>query len=277
MLDETTEETKKAILSIDIIIPIYNVLIEDVPVVSKFLGQPNIVFYTCDNSTDERIKRANSCFAADNPFVVYIDMGGNAGLPRAFNTAVQQSSGRVICLFDDDTEPDSMFPDKARIEISQNGSGVYYPLVKAGDTLLSPCQRQGLIIKRPNSITDVTSQNAYPFNTGMMISRDVADKVEFDERQFLDFVDHAFSRDAHRAGVPFFLMKNIVHQQNYSRDTDTKESAYARSLIREDDIRSFYSETFSGRLYGRSYLLYRNIRNAVKYRSLPLLLPRKKG
>lgn len=260
-------------MKFDIIIPIYNSFIGDVPSINVCLREENCTIVICDNSTDVNVKRANQRYFESNLRGHYLDMGGNQGLSRAYNRGIRIGHGEVVCLFDDDTTLSLEYFSQVEMAIGSNGSGVYIPIIESGDRMLSPLGVLGPLIYKIDEVSKIDLNTTTAFNTGMAITRDVAEMIPHDEECFLDFVDHAFCRDAHSHGVKFNLLKGVKLQQDYSRYTDTRAAALHRQRIAIPDIRHFYGQEGPFyRLYGALYCFWIKTRNSLKYRDAIFLL-----
>lgn len=256
-------------MKIDIIVVIYNKLVKDIPVIQLYENKDEIDYLVCDNSTDENIKQKNKTDAQAYNNLIYIDMKGNKGLSRAYNSAIYRCAGDLICIFDDDTLPESDYIEKIKVQCT--AEGVYLPLVKSGTRLLSPLNIIGPVIYRCKNTKGLNLKTCSAFNSGMVISKTIVKAIAYDERLFLDFVDHAFCREAHRRGIPFYLLKDVTMQQNYSKETNNLQAALKRSLISSKDITEYYSGNLLDWIYGRLYLAYRLVANTLRYRSFAFL------
>lgn len=256
-------------MNIDIIVVIYNKQISDVPVIRLYENKADIHYYVCDNSTDEAIRFKNKRDSIGCSNLNYIDMKGNKGLSRAYNRALNRCDGEIVCIFDDDTTPDYSYVNQ--IESQCVREGVYLPLVKSGERLLSPLNKIGPVITRCRDARRLNLKTCSAFNSGMAISRQVAKSIAYDEHLFLDFVDHAFCRKAHSQGVPFYLLRDVVLQQNYSKETNDLQAALNRNVISVKDIAEYYSDNILDKAYGSLYLSYLLLSNVLRYRSLAFL------
>lgn len=249
----------------------YNKPIRDIPLMLALDKCDNLFIYVCDNSTDANIKLENKRCADEFDRVIYVDMGGNAGISRAFNAALRMSSGDIVCYFDDDTVvPDNYF-DEAAAAVHSNPAALYLPLVYSGERLLSPLVVEGLCIHAVNEPSRLRGKELTGFNTGMFLSRELALEFEHDESLFLDFVDHAYCEQIRGAGIAIRIAQKIVLQQDYSRETNSISAALFRSKITERDVRQFYCRTLAGRIYAAMYIAYLRMRNTLKYRTLEFI------
>lgn len=257
-------------LTFDVIIPVYNRLIEDVPIIKYFKDKNNLNFYVCDNSTENAIKEANRRHSLKYSQMEYVDMRGNAGLSRAFNAAIPRGNSEIITIFDDDTEPLCDFFSAASVEILKHGEGVYVPIVGLGDEIISPLTSLGPAIVRVKDLARIKDERIYAFNTGICITRSIVRQgLCWDEGQFVDFVDHAFFRKVHELHIPIYIMKSIKLLQEYSMYSDDFDAALRRYCTKVRDLRNFYQEEgYLGRAYARAYIMYLAFRNTIRYKSV---------
>lgn len=260
-------------MTFDVIIPVYNETLKSVPSLTGLSVFTDVTVIICDNSTDTHVKEINAAQSKGFASLNYVDMGGNTGLARAYNAGVRTGFSDVICIFDDDTYvPADYFPAVARA-IEQSGSGVYVPLIKSGDALLSPLKASGPAIHRVKDPSAIRANDIYAFNSGMAITRDVLSRVSWDETLFIDSVDHAFCQDLHRADIPIMLLDDVELEQDYSRETDNLASALHRDVTFRRDVRRFYSRRGGvvSKVYCEAYLFYRLVRNTVHYHTTAFL------
>lgn len=256
----------------DIIVAIYNVNIHKVPVIKSMINKENINLILCDNSTVYEIINKNKEAIQDlkektNVNINYISMNGNAGLSHAYNEGLSFAKGDVVCIFDDDTLPSDTFLIEMQKAIRANGKGIYLPYIYSNDILLSPLKSVGPAIIRCKDPAQVKMNHLYAFNTGMTITRDIFSKLRFDDRLFVDNVDHAFCRDAHKQDLNFHIVPAVKLQQNYSVETDDKDKAIIRFKTRKNDIHIYYNNSLINRVYANGYLFYRALRSAIKYKT----------
>lgn len=252
--------------TVDVIVPVFNQGIEETPIISNYMDDATVRFYVCDNSEDVDVKESNRIASNKVSNVEYIDMEGNKGISKAYNAALKMVKSDIICIFDDDTVPGDGFFNKIRSYVS--AEGVYLPVVKSGDRILSPLNKLGPIIYPVNSIKRVNLNKCSAFNTGMTFTSDVARKIRYNEKLFIEFVDHDFCRRASAEGIPFFIMEDVVLEQNYSVETNSLEAAIHRDSLGKPDVREYYSNGIVERIYCELYLAYRAFRNSINYKTL---------
>ena len=137
---------------------------------------------------------ASAAPALAGPRVTVIDHGRNVGLGAALNIAVRElpATCEAVLFLDQDSElPPEIVP------------GLVADLADAGVGIAAPSpwdpkhQRYYCSDARRN---DSVSDEEAVITSGMLVRREVLEKVPFDEDMFLDWVDVAFCLDVRRAG-----------------------------------------------------------------------------
>ena len=92
---------------IDVVLVIYNKPLAQSQTAATLNAPGDARVIIVDNSTADYGNRA---FAQAQGYE-YVDMGGNAGLSRAYNRVIDtlDKDDGLLCLFDDDTEADSRY------------------------------------------------------------------------------------------------------------------------------------------------------------------------
>ncbi|WP_295799598.1 glycosyltransferase [uncultured Treponema sp.] len=237
-----------------------------------------IVF--CDNSTDAEIKSFNVSFAENlkNDRFFYLDMHGNKGLSKAYNSTIANlslSENDFVVIFDQDT----VIPQNMQFQyenfISENkDADIICPVVLDSVGVMSPSIASGTKFRHIVSISEINEKNlsSYSFiNSGMCIKRNVFDRIKYEENLFLDFVDHDFILSAKKNGVKIKLCKKVVLNQNFSGVTkNTYNQDFSRFCIYMKDAKVFYKKWF-----GKNYkliLLPRVVKLCILHKNPSFLL-----
>ena len=217
----------------------------------------------CDNSTQVN-KNADQ---AAELGVCYLPMGGNKGLSIAYNVGVAACTGDVICVFDDDTVVgDDYFEAVSELYEFNQKWDVALPLVMSGPDVLSPCEFDGYRAHPFSSPSEVReSSRLSGINSGMAVRRSVFSRVHYDERLFLDLVDHQFIQDVKAVGLKVVYLKGPVLKQNFSLETDSVYQAANRLRIFKRDARIFYSPSLAKRAYCEIMLTWRKAKLSKRY------------
>ncbi|WP_296028650.1 glycosyltransferase [uncultured Treponema sp.] len=234
----------------------------------------------CDNSTDAEIKNFNVSFAENlkNDRFFYLDMHGNKGLSKAYNSAVATlnlNENDFIVIFDQDTAiPQDMQLLYENFMSENKDADIICPVVLDSVGVMSPSIVNGTKFRHISSIPEINEKNisAYSFiNSGMCIKRSVFEKIKYDENLFLDFVDHDFVLSAKKNRFKIRICKEVVLNQNFSGVTkNTYNQDFSRFCIYMKDAKVFYKKWF-----GKSYkiiLLPRAVRLCLIHKKLSFLL-----
>ena len=251
-------------MNISALIVVYNESIGDIAcleelIKSEIVGQIVI----CDNST---VENDNERMAADLG-IVYLPMGGNKGLSVAYNAGVAVCTGDAVCIFDDDTQiVPGYFGELAHAWASERNWDLAVSLVFAGDEVISPVYFNGYRAKPVTEIRgNIESKSLTGINSGMVVKRRVFDSIRYDEKLFLDLVDHRFCQDALEAGFDISFFPNMILRQNYSYATDSAKQAANRFSVFRKDAKMFYGGDFAHRAYCAAMLAYRKAKLVKKY------------
>lgn len=233
----------------------------------RSIAASGVRLVVCDNSTEDF---GNAAFCESMPNVRYIDMGGNLGLPKAYNAALDWLGGRegLVCLFDDDTQiPSEYFPLLCGAAQREADFDIFVPLVYDEVGLLSPNLIRGTRIRRAGSLSGLGGDIG-AINSAMAIRTEVFRGFRYDENLFLDFVDYAFLREMKRQGRRIFILENVSLRQSFSANTDSEEKAAARFKIFQKDAKYYFRDT---PLASRRAILRRRLSLCRKFRTLKFL------
>jgi len=232
----------------------------------KSLEKLGVPITVCDNSTEEN---ANAEIASNE--VSYISMGGNLGLAKAYNKAVDSLAGKdgFVCLFDDDTEVPSDYFVKLNAQIEKSSADIALPVIRDKVGIMSPCIINGAFTKRVNDLSELTDKNISGINSGMAIRLKLFDGYRYDESYFLDFIDHAFIRDMKAKNAKISVAEDLILNQSFSaNDHKNINAAKRRFRIFKKDFSYFCRQSGDRKtvLQGKLYLLKRQFNINVLYR-----------
>ena len=184
-----------------------------------------------DNSTDIDIRSFNRAQCLQTG-CEYISMDGNKGLSKAYNSAVAQIGSRIdyLMLLDDDTAvPEDVFTILHKTIAQNTAADVLVPFVVDQSTLLSPCRRWSSLFFRLKKRPEAFTRNMSAINSGLVIRLDQQNRANplFDDRMFLDCIDHAFILQRIRQGGSFVLY-SAEFRQNFF-DQTSREQAHQTS------------------------------------------------
>lgn len=234
-----------------IITVIYNQLIKDSPVANNIDKELHTEFIFVDNSTRDEICRLNSDFCNEKRFT-YISMHGNSGLPKAYNSAISgiaKNDDNWIIICDQDTELEAEFLQYYKNSILSNPEKkIFCPIINDAQGIMSPAKIKGKKYSHSEKIDFNKHIEGYSFiNSCMCINSTVFNAVQYDEKLFLDCVDHDFVKVVRRAFDKnlFYVIPDLMVFQNFSFVSNNSfESDLARFRIYLNDARYFYSKWY---------------------------------
>lgn len=255
--------------SVDVIIILYEQGIEEITSLEYFLNSPTVHgVYIRDNSS--RPHEVNTTLRNRN-LVHYRWMGGNVGLPRAYNNAVAECDAPYICIMDDDTTVPDDFLEKAAAYFIDEPA-IYLPLVRTQRELISPHLQFGYRIRTITNNDFSDAAHVSGINSGMILARDIFTTVRYDESLFLDEVDHQLMVQVHKHGIPIIVMDDIVLHQSFSYDSNNMQADIHRFRIWKQDTRAYYAMFGKdGKRAARSRICARRRNLIRKYKSLHFL------
>lgn len=253
-------------MKFDVIIVVYNTVIFDSPAylaVQKSDSVNKII--VCDNSTDQFVINKNA--GVESSKKIYLPMNGNVGLSKAYNRALARVDAPFVLVLDDDTQVPNDFFDKLNSYIDSDDFDIFLPLVCSRGTMMSPCKKKTFRFREfPSSLKIQGRISA--INSGVVAKRAVFDIIKYDENLFLDMVDHKFFDEVREQGLKVRVMKDVILEQDYSRETDNYSAAQCRFVISKRDNRVYFSNTFFGSIFCEIQIFYWKIKQCFKFRRL---------
>lgn len=225
-----------------------------------------------DNSI---IKNNNSEICKEHKWK-YINMNGNQGISKAYNKAIDSIDLKDywVVLLDQDTHINLQYFEKLTESIiNKPNLWIKVPIVKNNNHYLSPSIIRKYSIKRVKDTEDIfTNLNLTAINTGMAIYSEVFNTIKYDERFFLDFIDHNFIRNYNLKFKMKLDVFNSILQQNFSDDKhDNFTSDVTRFKIFISDYKLFCNTSISGRMYYSIKVFLRSIKLSMIYKDLIFL------
>jgi len=294
---------------IGVVVVIYNKRCTESVSFTKILSFCVPAVFLIDNSTDRKTAAYNRQYCLDRnqeicrkegsaapSHFTYFSMDGNAGLAKAYNTAIRLAGNRVdyMLILDDDTGvPDDLF-SHLRAGIDSNpDADILVPYVTDQKSLLSPNRRVNCLFFRMRRRPDVFTSRMSAINSGLVIKLRPGAEPYFDEAQFLDCIDHLFIFRQIAGGARIKLYQAQFRQMFFDQAPDGKEgqegktgqdghdevivpdgqkTREARTLLRFQyfvkDFRYFCKACSLHMWIAEPYLLFRAIKLSIRYRNL---------
>jgi len=239
------------------------------------------VLLLIDNSTDTEIIEYNRQYCLQQKCEYYF-MGENKGLSKAYNAGIERIGNRTdyLMILDDDTiVPDDVFSQLAKGIIENPTADIYVPYVTDQKALLSPSRRMSSLFFRLHTRPNTFSSNMSAINSGLVIHlRPETNKgPHFDEKQFLDCIDHLFIFQQIKSGAEIRLYPAEFRQTFFDRTAANLEGQKEKTYIRFErfakDYRYFCRTCSLNRWISELYLLFRAIKLNLRYRTTLFFIP----
>ncbi len=225
------------------VIVIYNKLIDDSITIKtiKNIGlEINMIIVDNSDEQNQSIRRLNGekCLAKK---VQYINMGGNKGLSKAYNSAIELCDGYdAIVLMDDDTEISKEYIcELDRCLSIDKDIDIFAPIVYGQDGVIySPNEFNFLRNKFMKDEFDFPSMDKFNAIASCLAIRPcVFNDYRFNESLFVDQVDQNFFCDQRKRNVRFGIIPVTIRQNFYQRGSDlTSKKGWNRLKLRVADI-----------------------------------------
>ena len=192
----------------------------------------------------------------------YIKMPGNSGFSRAYNVGIDYLKGKAdyVVLLDDDTALGQTYIGALHYAVvTSPETRIFLPTVKDRKGILSPCRARRWGVHRTNDPASIPPQELSGIGSGMALAISIFDDYAFDERYFVDFVDHAFLRDMRARGETVELLDTELTRRFSDMDGVGRDKILARFKLFCRDCRVYYGDSWLGRIYASLVLLRRRM------------------
>lgn len=226
-------------LKMTIIIVVYNKEIQASIACCSLLemGLSNLDILIVDNSD---IKTNNEDYCCKNK-IRYLNMGGNAGLSKAYNRAIDASMSSDIYVFmDDDTEITPQYFSALAIALKQNPeTDIFAPIVFGQDGVIySPNEFRFLKNRFKSCIEDkVQTEKFNAIASCLAVRARVFSAYRFDESLFVDQVDQYFFCQQRKLKTRCMELEVVIQQNFYQRgETLSAQAGWSRLKLRIVDV-----------------------------------------
>lgn len=254
---------------------IYNKPLDDSATYQFLRKTKDINIIVCDNSTKDMDNEKTA--HADN--AEYIAMPDNGGLAKAYNAGIKKifenggEDGDYVCLFDDDSIPEDKFFDILKETIFRDAADIYLPVVEDDAGIMSPCILNKLYCKRIKNqaqLLKVPRTRLTGINSGMTVRLGLYRNFSYNERYFMDYIDHDFILKMRRRKIYPKLMDAHI-RQNFSAFTDSAKGAVQRFARQRKDLKIFYGTERFGKAAYCYVVCKKRLKLALKYKSFKML------
>ena len=184
----------------------------------------------------------NESYCKENNWI-YHSMQGNMGLTKAYNEAISilKDMADVIVWADDDTHFPDLYFESLQNYIKENrNASVFLPIVKSRETIISPCIFSTKEMVIANSVNELADKKISAINSGMAVKMSLYNNYRYDEKYFLDYVDHDFMRWCNLTSKDFCIMEDITLAQTFfAQGNASKKAKRIRFNIYKKDYARF--------------------------------------
>lgn len=254
---------------------IYNRPVEESCVYRFLRKTEGIQVVVCDNSTMEQDNQ--TVVEQDGGF--YIALTNNGGLARAYNAGIRRifekggTARDFVCLFDDDSVLEENYFEALTESIYRDANEVFLPVVEDAQGIMSPAVLPHLYCRRIKSYGELLKtprRKLTGINSGMAVKLSVFEDFSYDERYFMDYIDHDFILKMRRKKIYPKLMDTHI-RQNFSADTDSAQEAVERFTRQRKDLRLFYDDKTFGRAAYTYVVCKKRLKMMKKYKRFDML------
>lgn len=210
----------------------------------------------------------------------YINMEGNKGLTKAYNTAIKYLKDYIesmIIWLDDDTYITDEYIKQLKETAQKNRNiDIFMPIIKDDNNkIISPSiytKVKNINIKKETEIEKINKKNLLGINTCLAVRISVYQDYQYNENQFLDLVDNQFFYDMRQRKVEFQIIPEKIKQSFFSSEKQNYESKIKRVKIEMHDYKVYVSnKSYIEKTMYFVRTLFWGIRGSIKYHNLKFL------
>ncbi|WP_416044820.1 glycosyltransferase [Clostridium tyrobutyricum] len=249
---------------------IYNMKIEESITCQNLEKLYFKIVYIVDNSTKDM---GNSIIAAKKGWK-YIDMHGNKGLPRAYNRVIElleYKENDIIIWLDDDSHLTKKYLITLQNSVYNYPEiDIFVPIIMGQNgKFYSPNEKhffKNKQMKRPSDIINPRRFNA--INSCTAVRLRIYKDYKYDERMFLDQVDHKFFDDQRKRNKKFMKL-NVIIEHNFSLKNKklSPQVAWKRYDIMIPDFMTYCNTNIASRILGFIKVLGWGVRETKNYKN----------
>lgn len=234
--------------------------------------QDNVKLIVHDNS-DELFIKSNKQFCEKNK-IKYFTLNENVGISKAYNHVIrniEKKDDEYIMIFDDDTQISDEYINEAIRLSKEKIADVILPIIISNKRIISPANVQFKCrIKILDNLNQLDINRISAINSGMIIRTSVFNNLNYNEKIFLDYVDHDIMKKFRENNLKIVVMKsNII--QNYARFQNNKlEAEITRFKIYLKDFKVYCKECHNLLFYYLSVFKYKIV-ECKKYKTIKFL------
>ncbi|HFI0501321.1 TPA: glycosyltransferase [Streptococcus suis] len=233
----------------------------------------NIKIIIFDNSD---IVNNNKDMAIQNNWI-YLTEGKNVGLSRAYNIILDYlkqtnvSNNDLIVWFDDDSKVNQEYFDCLEEAATNSDAKIFAPMIQGQDgKFWSPNYARFFKNKQLKSVTEAIPDSKFnAINSCTAVKLSVYDEFRYDERIFLDQVDHSFFEQQREKRAQFKKL-DVIIQHNFSTKSkmNSIDSLKKRYSIMIPDFLTFASRKKTSLFLGYIKVLAWGVKESIKYKNI---------
>ena len=254
------------------VVVLYNTFVNDSVTINNLrkIMSHQIHIVVLDNSTQD----LNNGMTVMKNGWSYLSMHGNAGLSKAYNRAIEYliNEDGIVIWFDDDTNVTQEYFDVLEKNVLKyKECDIFVPIIQGQDgRFWSPNEARFFKNKQMKSPTQIIpNEKINAINSCTAVRLKVYESYRYDERLFLDQVDHNFFEDQRKLKRKIKVLNVVIHH-NFSTKSRMKniEAVKARYKIMIPDFLTFCSKTKYRYCLGLIKVAGWGVKEAIKYKNL---------
>lgn len=258
------------------VVVLYNTNVNESITCQKILKikNHNIKIIIADNSTQKN----NNDFLSKKMGFKYLSMNGNKGLSKAYNKVLDYLKNKdgIVIWFDDDTNVTQEYFNKLSNAVSKYSYiDIFAPIIMGQDNKLwSPNHARFFKNKQLRNIKENISDREFnAINSCTAVRLNILQTYRYDERLFLDQVDHSFYRDQRNKNRKFMKLDCVIHH-NFSTKgrMDSYDALKNRYAIMIPDFLTYCSNDKKNQQLGYIKVIGWGVREGIKYKHPDFLL-----
>lgn len=210
----------------------------------------------------------------------YLTKGCNIGLSKAYNCVLDYlysqdiSSEDYVIWFDDDSEVTQDYFDVLENSIKTKNAKVFVPVIQGQDgKYWSPNYSRFFRNKQLKHFDEVIPDQKFnAINSCTAVKLDIYKDYRYNEKLFLDQVDHSFFASQRNKNVKFCKLDIVIHH-NFSTKSKMKniEAVKSRYKIMIPDFLNYCCEEKARQFLGYVKVLGWGIKESLNYRDISFL------
>jgi GT2 family glycosyltransferase len=223
---------------------------------------------------DNSIITNNNAELSQNNGWRYLNMHGNKGLSKAYNAVLDFLNGKdgVVIWFDDDTNVTQQYFDSLEEAVlTKKQCDIFAPMIQGQDgKFWSPNEYHYLKNKQlKSSDQKIDNRKFNAINSCTAVRLKVYDQYRYDERLFLDQVDHDFFEKQRKLKRSFYKL-DVIIQHNFSTKQKGRslEDLKMRYSIMIPDFLTFCNKSFCRRFLGYVKVIGWGVRESIRNKQI---------